>query len=246
MNTKQLTILIIAVLAAAVGTILNKWGYNNNDVNPLSVSVSILFVTLLIFSAIMLVRREPIKLSPKIWKKLAFLGLIATTAGMGIRYVSLYYTTATNFAFLSRLQAPLAALFAFLIMGEKLTRRQLSAMILMFIGSYLIVFKLAALSFNIGDALVIIYSAILGYSLVYFKKELAHKVSLTQALFGRSLVGVPILILIMLYFLGGEIFGALMQIPHIIIPIAITYVIFVYGLYFGINIIAGFAIANFS
>jgi len=236
MDRKVLFVILISVLAGSIQAIVGRVAYTSAEINPLSYSMNVLLVSLVVFTIFTLALKEPIRNFPKpIWTKLFILAIFATTIGMGLYYIGLNYTTAINTAMFMRLQAPFAALFAFFILGDKLTKRQIWATILMLVGAYFILFGFGLIIPNFGDVLMISTAALFGFCHSYYKKELSTKVPIFTVLFYRSVFGVSVLALLIILVLREASFQALMTIPFWVILQAVGYSVYMYGLYYGIK-----------
>ena len=235
-DRKVLTVVLISILSAGISGVVARVAYSSGKINPLSYSMNVLLLTLVFFAFFTLLRKDAISnFSKSTWIHLGILGILGTTIGMGLYYIGLNYTTAINTSFIMRLQVPATALFAFLFLGDKLTKKQILATISMFIGAYLIMFGFSIMNPNFGDLIILASAVIFGLTNVYYKKTLAKKVPVFTVLFYRSVFGVSILVLLIGVVLGEQTLQALFTIPHLVILQALVYAVYMYGLYYGIK-----------
>ncbi|UCD03945.1 MAG: DMT family transporter [Candidatus Woesearchaeota archaeon] len=235
-NRKVLFVILISVLAAAVTAVIARVAYSSGNINPLSYSMNVLLMTLVFFTLFTILRKEPLRnFSKRIWIHLVVLGIGATTLGMGLYYIGLNYTTAINTTFIMRLQVPFAALFAFFILGDKLTKKQICATIIMFIGVYLLMFGFNIIHPNFGDLIILAATAVFGFTHSYYKKTLAKEVPIFSVLFYRSVFGVGALALLVALVLKEQAFQAILTIPYLVTLQALIYTVYMYGLYYGIK-----------
>jgi len=222
MNQKDLLIIIAALLAT---------------------SFNVLITTLIFFwiAASFLHKDNISKIKAKDWKSIAVLAVFATGLAMNFYYIGLNFTTAINTAFIVRLQTPFMILFAYFMIKERITRNQAIAMLLMFIGAYLLIVKQLAFTFNIGDAFILGSAFLWGYTNIYYKKALPH-LPTELVLFGRFLLGTAIVVVITFALFGFSLFNAFYIVPHFVIATALTYSIYIFGLFYGIKEIG----ANFT
>lgn len=236
MDIKVLSVILISVICAGITSIIARLAYASGEINPLSYSMNVLLITIIFFSAFTVLRKEPIRgFSKPIWLRLFVLSILATAVGMGIYFMGINYTTAINTSFITRLQVPFTAMFAFFMIGDRLTRRQIWATILMLTGGYSIMFGFDLIVPNFGDLLILSSSVLFGFTHTYFKKELAHEVSLFTVLFYRSWIGVGLLAISVFIALREVAFQALTTVPHFVVLQAAAYSFYVYGLYYGIK-----------
>ncbi|UCG95369.1 MAG: DMT family transporter [archaeon] len=235
-NRKVLTVILISVLSAGITTVIARIAYSSGKINPLSYSMNVLLLTLFFFALFTVLRKEPLRnFSKPIWIHLCVLGILGTTIGMGIYYIGLNYTTAINTSFIMRLQVPVTALFAFLFLGDRLTKKQIWSTVFMFIGAYLIMFGFNIIQPNFGDLIMLASAVVFGLTNVYYKKTLAKKVPVFTVLLYRSVFGVSVLVLLIVAVLREQTLQALFTIPHLVILQAFLYAIYIFGFYYGIK-----------
>ena len=162
MKNKELLGTMLAVFAAVISGIaipINKIFVVDIDPSVFTAirAVMVGLVFLLISFATHGVSRKHLKQD---WKYLAIIAVIGGALAFLLFFNGLKLTTAGRAAFLHKTLPIYAAIFAFIFLKEKITRKQLYAFALMFIGLLVIVasqIKPADLWMNpqLGDALVI-------------------------------------------------------------------------------------------
>lgn len=90
---------------------------------------------------------------------MGFNGLLITI----IEPYAIQYSTATSYSFLIRMIVPFTILFAFLFIGEKITRKKVVLIVLTLLGAYLLTTKGQLTSFSLGDTLTIIEAMLIAF-----------------------------------------------------------------------------------
>lgn len=76
---------------------------------------------------------------------------------------AIQYSTATSYSFLIRMIVPFTILFAFLFIGEKITRKKALLIALTLAGAYLLTTKGQLISFSLGDTLTILEAMLIAF-----------------------------------------------------------------------------------
>ena len=107
-----------------------------------------------------LIRRDLLLLQ-RHWKLLCLLGFLMPLMGAGITYVALNYTTAINGGVIQTSLPVLIVVLAWIVLGDRVTRRQLFGVVLAVVGLLYMISRgdpaiLLDLAFNRGDAVLLL------------------------------------------------------------------------------------------
>lgn len=156
-------------------------------------SFTLIFATMS-FMALLVMRKKTRELI--FWQ--AYKNLLLVSLLMSIMfaciYIGLSYTTAGNMAVLIFLQVFFSFLYFNLFGREKFSRIHLSGAILMVFGALIILFP-DKFIFNVGDLLILIAAAIAPIANL-FQKRAREQVSSETILAFRSIVALPVLLLL--------------------------------------------------
>ncbi|UCD04523.1 MAG: DMT family transporter [Candidatus Woesearchaeota archaeon] len=199
---------IIAALLYGGFTVLIKHGMNNG-LNPISLTTS-LSIPLIIFSLIYIIyKKEEVKIIDKIyWVYLLIIAFIATFLGRTLHVVGTFYTSAINAGFILKLVALTTPIFAFLILREKLKRKDYFAIIIAIISAFLVSTGGKLTQINIGDIPLVILAILVGFSNTLAKKTM-KKINPYIISSFRLIIGGILLLIIVPLFLGKETFSAM-------------------------------------
>ncbi len=154
---------VLAALVFGASLVVNKVGLLRQDLDPLAYTVLTTAVAG-ILSLPLVIRRFPAirACSRRCHLNVLFLGVTAS----GISYILLFWgqslTAATNAGFLLSLTAFFTILFAALLLGERIRRRQLPAIAVLAAGLYLLLVGAQALRVNTGDLILLATAALWG------------------------------------------------------------------------------------
>lgn len=235
MKKSGLFFLIIATLSYGAVQIVDK-AVLNYKVNPSAYAVSRVFISMF-FLAVTLILQRKHKLSSvfkrKHLKDLIIIGIFGSGIGLLMQISGLSYTTATNMSMLLVFVAPFTSIFAFLMLQEPLSKRFISASMLMLFGVLIIYAKNSVSRFGPGDFLIIMATIGYAYSNVYAKKTMRNLPSMIVT-FGRLLFGS--LSLLILFPVLNFSFKTLLNAPFLVISGGVIFGIRMITYYKGMEI----------
>lgn len=150
-----------------------------SKVPPWTLNTGRFVVSALILIPLLLYRREWPALSGKLVAPLILMSLTGVFAFNAVLYMGLHYTTAINATLVNSTTPVTTAWIAWLMIGEKMTRRRVVGIFLSFAGVIWIVSQgslkiLLALRFNPGDIIVFFATALWGFYCVMAKRMMQH------------------------------------------------------------------------
>ena len=167
-------------------------------ITPVFAYSATLIFAIIIFMALVVIRKKSSELVRwSAYKDLLLTSLLISTMFACI-YIGLSYTTAGNMAVISFLQVFFSFFYFNLIGGEKFTRIHLLGALLMAIGAIIILFP-DEFVLNVGDWLILLAAAIAPIANMY-QKRARRQVSSETILAFRSIIALPVLLLIAIAF----------------------------------------------
>ncbi len=170
--------------------------------NGLSVYTVSFWTTVLefpIWAYFFFVYRKEFLRSKKISKIiLVCMGLISGTTGI-VEYFALKYSPAVNYSLLIRSVLLFTILFAFLFLGEKLTKKKILLVLLITIGTYFLIVKDGSISPSKGDLYTIFEAILIAFGNNILGKATTNRLSPNLSAAGNFLVSfLPIMVLAIL------------------------------------------------
>ncbi len=175
-STKRLGVLygFLAALCIALYTLINRYAYTQYGVDSFSYTATFMISGGLFGLLSMIIRGD--KSLAKDKEQTSFMvlnGLIAAVA-VGILVFGQRYTTAINASIILSTSTLPTALFAWLLLKEKLRRKQVPWIATLFVGLYLAIAGWQFLNFNKGDLMILITVLMLGFTNTYSKLLMKH------------------------------------------------------------------------
>jgi len=133
------------------------------------------------------------------WRYLFFLGVIGGSFAFWLFFTGLKFTTAGRAAFLHKTLPIYALILAIVFLKEKITRKQLIAMLVMIIGLFVLEITAFTSSLRFGDALVIIATVLWAIENTIAKKIMSDKESNWVVTFSRMFFGSLVLFAIIIF-----------------------------------------------
>ena len=233
---KELTGTFLAILTAFVSGIaipVNKFFVVKID--PLlftairGLFIGIGFFLLSIFQS----NFKPKRFKKVSWRLLLTIGFVGGGIAFLLFFSGLRLTTAGRAAFLHKTLPLYITLFAFLFLKEKITRKQIFAMILMLLGTYIIVSNRITWEITLGDLMVISATILWAVENTLAKHAMNNKESNFVVTFARMFFGSIFLFSIIIILGKIDLLFSLQtaQIRNIIISTGILfcYVLFWYS-----------------
>lgn len=218
MKTKSVIYLLIYAVMLALGHILQKMVLNHGVDRFvfafIRIATGFAIITLLLLAR----KHRPVPLIKNNIRHFIVLGVCFSGFGILLKLWGLSHTTATNAAFIMSLSSMAVVMFAFLILKEK-THKRFYAIVLMMIGGvYLVTTGGVQLLPRIGDIIIFGLAFLIGFMQVYGKRVL-KTLSVLETSFGRSLVGMIFLgLLIPIFSPGG--FSTIPSFPVLLLVMA--------------------------
>jgi drug/metabolite transporter (DMT)-like permease len=173
---------------SALGHILQKMtlnlGVNRIVLAFLRIALGFIVISLLLLAK----KHHPVNLVKNNFRHFFILGVCFSGIGILVKLWGLSLTTATNAAFIMSLSSLSQVIFAYFFLGENAPKRFYVVLIMMIAGVYLVTTGGKQLLPRIGDIIILALSVLIGSMEVYGKKVL-ETLSVIQTAFGRSLVG---------------------------------------------------------
>jgi drug/metabolite transporter (DMT)-like permease len=185
---RSLIYLGIFAAMSALGHILQKMvlnlGVNRIVLAFLRIALGFIVISLLLLAK----KHHPVTLMKNNFRHFFILGVCFSGIGILVKLWGLSLTTATNAAFIMSLSSLSQVIFAYFFLGENAPKRFYVVLIMMTAGVYLVTTGGKQLLPRIGDIIILALSVLIGSMEVYGKKVL-ETLSVIQTAFGRSLVG---------------------------------------------------------
>lgn len=188
MKIRSLIYLGIFAAMSALGHILQKITLNLG-VNQLVLAFLRITLGFIVISLLLLAKKHhPVTLVKNNFRHFFILGVCFSGIGILMKLWGLSLTTATNAAFIMSLSSLSQVIFAYFFLGENAPKRFYVVLIMMIAGVYLVTTGGKQLLPRLGDIIILALSVLIGSMEVYGKKVL-ETLSVIQTAFGRSLVG---------------------------------------------------------
>jgi drug/metabolite transporter (DMT)-like permease len=185
---RSLIYLGIFAAMSALGHILQKMTLNLG-VNRIVLAFLRIVLGFIVISLLLLAKKHhPVTLVKNNFRHFFILGVCFSGIGILVKLWGLSLTTATNAAFIMSLSSLSQVIFAYFFLGENAPKRFYVVLIMMIAGVYLVTTGGKQLLPRIGDIIILALSVLIGSMEVYGKKVL-ETLSVIQTAFGRSLVG---------------------------------------------------------
>lgn len=184
------SIIYLGIFAAmtAMGHILQKIVLNLG-VNQLVLAFLRITLGFTVISLLLLAKKHhPVTLVKSNFRHFFILGVCFSGIGILMKLWGLSLTTATNAAFIMSLSSVFQVIFAYFFLGENAPKRFYIVLIMMIAGVYLVTTGGKQILPRIGDIIMLAVAVLIGSMEVYGKKVL-ETLSVIQTAFGRSLVG---------------------------------------------------------
>ncbi len=190
---KGTALILFTAIISGVAIVVNKFFVVKTD--PILFTALRAFFIGIIFLLISFYfsKSQKTKFKKVSWKYLTLIGLIGGSFAFWLFFSGLKLTTAGRAAFLHKTLPIYAVILAFIFLKEKITRKQLIAMVVMIFG--LVLLELSALNptIQLGDALVIIATILWALENTISKKVMMEKESNWIVTFSRMFFGSLIL-----------------------------------------------------
>lgn len=218
MKTKSVIYLLINAVILAMGHILQKMVLNHGVDRFvfafIRIATGFVIITLLLLGK----KYRPIPIIKNNFRHFIVLGVGFSGIGILLKLWGLSYTTATNAAFIMSLSSVAAVMFAFLFLKEKTQKRFYAIVSMMIGGVYLVTTGGVQLLPRIGDIIIFGLAFLIGFMQVYGKRVL-ETLSVLQISFGRSMVGMIFLGLLIPFFSPGG-FSTIPSFPVLLLVMA--------------------------
>jgi len=203
MISKRFFYTVSAAFFWAVGIVLTRIILKSSEVGTytllLWVSIfSLPFWTYLLFTK----RKEVKKLERKQIVLLACMGLISSFLVNVAEFFALTYSPAVNFSFLIRMVIPFTIILAYLLLGEKITRKKIILATLLLVGSYIFTTRGQVLVLTKGDVFTLIEALFIAFGNNILGQWATNTIHPSMAAIGTFFFGfLPITLLSI--FMGG-------------------------------------------
>lgn len=188
MKIRSVIYLSIFALTIATGHILQKMVLNHGVDRFvfafLRIATGFVLITLLFLAK----KHHPVAVVKENIRHFIVLGVCFSGLGILLKLWGLSYTTATNASFIMSLSSVTVIIFAYFLLNEKATKRFYVVVAVMIIGVYLVTTGGKQLLPQKGDIIILGLSFLIGFMRVYGKKVL-NTISVLETAFGRSLMG---------------------------------------------------------
>jgi len=195
---------MLSSLTFAMCVVVSKAAFNAGA-EGLSFSLASLVFSVLFFLPYYALVR-PARLTRRDYAELAVVGLVGSGISNALLYVGVSLTTASNASLLSQVVTVFSVAFAFILLGERISRRQALAGAVMLAGALLVAGQGASLSAHLGDLLILGMAVTLGLTGSLAKRVMSRHNSGTVA-FWRSAFGVPFLLVAAMAFSPAPLAG---------------------------------------
>jgi len=188
MRTKSVIYLLIYAVILAMGHILQKMVLNHGVDRFVFAFIRIATGFVIITPLLLGKKYRPIPVIKKNIRHFIVLGVGFSGIGILLKLWGLSHTTATNAAFIMSLSSVASVMFAFLLLKEKTYKRFYAIVLMMIGGVYLVTTGGVQLLPRIGDIIIFVLAFLIGFMQVYGKRVL-KTLSVLEISFGRSMVG---------------------------------------------------------
>ncbi len=147
------------------------------------------------------------------------MGIISTVFISVTESLALKYSPAINYSFLIRTVIVFTFVFAYLFLGEKISKKKIILGTIMLTGAYILSTNGKAISFSVGDGFTILEAALIAFGNNVLGKMSTNRMSVNFSSSSMQLVGfIPILLITVMY-------------SRITIPVSITWIVILTILY---------------
>lgn len=188
MKTRSVIYLLIHAVMLAMGHILQKLVLNHGVDRYVFAFIRIATGFVIITILLLIRNYRPVPVIKKNFRHFVVLGVGFSGIGILLKLWGISLTTATNAAFLMSLSSIAVVLFAFWLLKEKAPNRFYAITLMMIGGVYLFTTGGKQLLPKLGDIIIFVLAFLIGFMQVYGKKVL-KTISVLETSFGRSLVG---------------------------------------------------------
>ncbi len=218
MRISSVIYLVIYASMLAAGHVLQKMVLNHG-VDRFVFAFLRIGSGFVIITALLLQKKyKPVQVVKRNIRHFLVLGICFSGIGILMKLWGLSYTTATNASFVMSLSSMAVAFFAFLLLKEKAHRGFYLVALAMIGGVYLVTTGGQWLMPRKGDIIILVLAFLIGFMQVYGKRVL-KTLSVLEVSFGRSLVGMIFLgLLIPLFSERG--FGSIPSFPVLLLVLA--------------------------
>tara|TARA_Y100000310_G_C20548870_1_gene747005 strand:- start:171 stop:1067 length:897 start_codon:yes stop_codon:yes gene_type:complete len=195
---KGVLLVLLTAIISGFSIFLNKFGVQG--INPYiftfakNTLVAIFLLSIILFTT---QYKKIVKLKPKQWLQLSFVGLLGGSIPFLLFFKGLQLTSGASSSFIHKTMFIFAAILALTFLKEKLNKIVILSAILLLIGNFFLL-KLTAFTFTTGELLILI-ATIFWASEFTLSKHLLKTISANIVAFGRMFFG-SIFILIYLTF----------------------------------------------
>jgi drug/metabolite transporter (DMT)-like permease len=199
MKNRSLIYLGIYAALLAMGHILQKMVLNHG-VDRFVFAFLRISTGFFLISLLLLVKKyRPVELVKKNIRHFVVLGVCFSGVGIILKLWGLSLTTATNAAFIMSLSSVALVIFAYVLLKEQARKGFYVVVAVMIGGVYLVTTGGKQLLPHLGDMIIFALAFLIGFMHVYGKKVL-RTLSVIETSWGRSLVGMTFLGLMVLVF----------------------------------------------
>lgn len=191
-SKSKIIFIIIAATAYGLSTVITKMGLNAMLEVSSYTFLTMMFATMFLLPYYISVKEKKITMND--YKNFFILGLIASGIAHLLIFFGQSYTSAINAGFLVKMATPFTAIFALIILREKIGKIGWTAILISLFGCLLLSTQ-GKITPQIGDSFILLAASLLGFSNV-FAKNLMKKHSSTTVVFWRSVFGSIVLFVI--------------------------------------------------
>lgn len=229
-------LVLLTAFISGISIVINKFFVVKID--PLIFTAIRAFFIGIIFLFISLYFSKAGKFKQTSWKNLILIGIIGGCIAFWLFFAGLKLTTAGRAAFLHKTLPIYAVILAFIFLKEKITKKQLIAMLVMLAGLLLLELTEISSEIRIGDMLVLSATILWAIENTLAKKVMLDKESNWVVTFSRMFFGS--LILFAIIFISGKtnlIFSLTSQQIFYITASTILLFLYVFTWYWGLKYI---------
>ena len=188
MKTRSVIFLSLYASFIAAGHILQKLVLNHGVDRFVFAFIRISTGFVLITVIFLAKKNRPVTILKENIRHFIVLGVFFSGFGILLKLWGLSYTTATNASFIMSLSSMAVVIFAYFLLKEKAPKRFYVIVAVMIAGVYLVTTGGKRLMPQKGDIIIFALVFLIGFMRVYGKKVL-ETLSVIQTAFGRSLIG---------------------------------------------------------
>ncbi|QQS19860.1 DMT family transporter [Candidatus Saccharibacteria bacterium] len=199
-HLRGITAALISAVASAAYIVINKYVYLHYAVKPAQY-VPIFMIATGFYGLLNVVfhiwkqrgTHQKYKKGPSL-----FVYAVIISAGLGLVVVGQYFTSAVNSSIIFPAIIVWTAIFSWVLLRERFTRSQIIWCVVLFVGLYIAIVGFRSLTLHIGDLIVLVGTAFVGFSNAY-SRPLIARVGSVVATNARVIVGALMAILIALF-----------------------------------------------